>query len=83
MNNTDVPPRWFQFVMDDAKRMARITKAAQDEDYGAMARMLAEFYADPARADRIPRPLLYFHIEQLLCALAHAVGEPLERDTVQ
>jgi hypothetical protein len=75
-DNGNRPP--FLFLPDDGVRMTRITAACQDEDYGAMARMLAEFYGDAARADRMPRPLLYFHLEQLICALAHAVGEPVE-----
>ena len=47
MNNTDIPPRWFQFVMEDAKRMERITRAYQDEDYGAMARMVGRVLRRP------------------------------------
>ena len=78
--NGDEPP--FLFTMDDGLRMARITRACKDEDWGAAARMLREYYADAERAHRMPRQMLYFHLDQMALALARAAGEPMDDDDV-
>ena len=71
-----IPPP--PFTPDDVKRMARIVAAARDQDFGAEARMLREFYGDPARVQRMPKQLLLFHIGLLVASLADACEEPMD-----
>ena len=66
------------YTAADAKLLAHIAAARRDDDHGALARMVMEYYIDSNRAARMPRQLLYFHIGMLCTALAAAAGEPMD-----
>ena len=66
------------YTAADAKLLAHIAAARRDDDHGALARMVMDYYTDATRAARMPRQLLYFHIGMLCTALAAAAGEPMD-----
>ncbi len=57
---------------EDVQALAAIHRAAVENDPRALPRLLMLYYRDPARADRTPRRLLYFHLGLLIGALARA-----------
>jgi len=71
-----VPPP--PFTRDDVRRLAAIVNAAREQEFGTEARLLREFYGDLARAERMPRQMLYFHIGLLVASLADACDDPMD-----
>lgn len=57
-------------LTDDKRRLAEIDKASDPAD---VVEKIGAFWADPERAERIPRPVLYIHIGALVGLCQHFI----------